>query len=326
MWSSGLQESLGPGFSAWYLFVRYWLRWYDLYFDSIRETNRVMRHGKILVVGATGRVGGAAVEQLLEVGFEVRALVRRPEKGARLRTLGAELAVGDATATDTLGSAVRGCSGIFSALGAGPGRGAPEDVEYRGNLNLLSAARSAGVGRFVYSSALLADHPLAQRVEAFREKARFERELMAAEGVSSTILRPAMFMETLDMMLRGAVAFIPGRQRLPISWIAARDIARAAVRAFQADILGRHELAGLETITFDEAFGRLARARGERIRMLHVPLISLRLAGLASSYLRELANMMTLFDAVGFATDSSVLQDTFGVSALTIEEWAREDR
>ncbi len=145
-----------------------------------------------MVVGATGRVGGAAVERLLEAGFEVRALVRRPEKGDRLRSLGTELAVGDATAPDTLGPAVRGCSGIFSALGAGPGRGSPEDVEYRGNMNLLSAARSAGVERFVYSSVLMADNPLAQRVGAFREKARFEQELLAAEDVSSTILRPAI--------------------------------------------------------------------------------------------------------------------------------------
>src|SRR5215217_6526883 len=82
-----------------------------------------MQDGKILVVGATGRVGGAAAELLLEAGFEVRALVRRPEKGERLRSLGAELAVGDATAPDTLGPALRGCCGIFSALGAGPGRG-----------------------------------------------------------------------------------------------------------------------------------------------------------------------------------------------------------
>jgi uncharacterized protein YbjT (DUF2867 family) len=197
-----------------------------------------MQNGKILVVGATGRVGSAAVERFLETGFEVRALVRRPEKGTRLRALGAELAVGDATAPDTLGSAVRGCSGVFSALGAGPGRGASEEIEYQGNLNLLSAARSAGVGRFVYSSALLADHPLAQKVGAFREKARFERELLAAEDVSSTILRPAMFMETLDMMLQGPLAFFPGRQRRPVSWISARDIARAAVRAIQANIMG----------------------------------------------------------------------------------------
>ena len=284
-----------------------------------------MHNGKILVVGASGRVGGAAVRDLLEAGFEVRALVRRAERGARLRTLGAEVAVGDVTAPDSLGPAVRGCSGVFSALGAGPGRGGSEIVEYQGNLNLLSAARSAGVGRFVYSSALQADHPQAQKVGAFREKARFEQELLAVEDISSTILRPAIFMETLGMMLRGAVAFVPGRQRRPVSWIAAHDIARAAVRAFQVDILGRHDIAGPDTVTFDEAFERLARARGESIQVLHVPLMALRVGGLAVPYVRELANMMAFFDAVGFATDPSVLRDTFGVPALGIEEWARED-
>ena len=146
-----------------------------------------MQNGKILVVGATGRIGGAAVKNLLEEGFEVRALVRQPEKGERLSAMGAELAVGDATTPATLEDAVRGCSNIFSALAAGPGRGASEDVEYRGNMNLLSAARSAGVGHFVYSSVHLVDHPQAQKVGAFREKARFEKELLDAENVSSTI-------------------------------------------------------------------------------------------------------------------------------------------
>jgi uncharacterized protein YbjT (DUF2867 family) len=283
-----------------------------------------MQNGKILVVGAMGRVGGAAVENLFEEGFEVRALVRRPEKGERLRAMGADLAVGDAMAPNTLKAAVRECSGIFSALAAGPGRGASEDVEYRGNMNLLSAARSAGVEHFVYSSVHLADHPLAQRVGAFREKARFEKELMAAEDVSSTILRPAIFMETLDMMMQGPVAFVPGRQRRPVSLIAARDIARAAVRALQRDILGRYELAGPETVTFDDAFHRLGKIRGEKIRTLHVPLVTLRAAGLFSPYVREMAHMMALFDAVGFAADPSALRDTFDVPALTIEEWARE--
>jgi uncharacterized protein YbjT (DUF2867 family) len=69
-----------------------------------------VQNGKILVVGATGRVGGAAVKNLLEEGFEVRALVRRPEKGKRLRAMGVELAVGDVTTPNTLKDAVRGCS------------------------------------------------------------------------------------------------------------------------------------------------------------------------------------------------------------------------
>ncbi len=217
------------------------------------------------------------------------------------------------------------CWGIL-----GPGRriGAwgAQTVEYQGNLNLLSAARWAGVERFVYSSVHLADHPLARSVGAFREKARFEKELLAAEDVSSTVLRPAIFMETLDMMIQGPVAFVPGSQRRPVSLIAARDIARAAVRSFQADLLGRYELAGPETVTFDDAFERLGGGRGKEIRVLHVPLIAMRLPGRFVPYVRELANMMAFFDAVGFAADPSVLRDTFGIPALNIEQWASQGR
>jgi uncharacterized protein YbjT (DUF2867 family) len=284
-----------------------------------------MKNGKILVVGATGRVGGAAVEELLEAGFEARALVRSAGKGEHLRHLGAEISVGDVTQPRTLVPALQGCFGVLSALGVGPGRGSSEVVEYKGNLNLLSAARSAGVRHFVYSSALMADHPLAQKVGPFREKARFERELMSAEDISATVLRPAMFMETLYMMLQGRVAFVPGRQRHPISFISARDIARAAVRAFQWKISGRYELAGPDTVTFDEAFERFGKGSGKKLWMLHVPLTALRLPGRASPYVRELADMMALFDAVGYAANPSILRDTFGVSALALKEWAGGD-
>jgi uncharacterized protein YbjT (DUF2867 family) len=285
-----------------------------------------MKDRKVLVVGATGRVGAAAVEDLLEVGFEVRALVRSAEKGERLRHLGAEVAAGDVTEPHSLMSAVQGCSGVLSALGVGPGRGSSEVVEYKGNVDLLSAAHSAGVRHFVYSSALMADHPLAQKVGPFREKARFERELMSAEDISATVLRPAMFMETLYMMLQGPVAFVPGRQRHPISFISTRDIARAAVRAFQGKIFGRLELAGPDTVTFDEAFERFGKAKGKKIRVLHVPLAALRLSGRVSPYARELADMMALFDTEGYAADPSILRDTFGVPALSLEKWAGEAR
>jgi uncharacterized protein YbjT (DUF2867 family) len=276
--------------------------------------------GRILVVGATGRVGGAAVGYLLEAGFEVRALVRRAEKGERLRSVGAEPVVGDVTKPDTLAPAVEGCSGIYSVLAAG--RGDPTTVEYGGNVNLLRAARSAGVSRFVYSSALMADHPLAQDVRELREKARFEEELAETKDVSYTILRPAMFMETLLLALRGPVAFVPGRQRRTISWISAGDVARTAVRAFERDITGRHELAGSDSCTFDEAYSRLARAWGKRISVLHLPLLTMRAPGRFLPHVGDLARMFALFDAAGYAADPAPLQDLFGVEALTIEGWA----
>jgi uncharacterized protein YbjT (DUF2867 family) len=276
---------------------------------------------KILVAGATGRVGRATVRHLLEAGYEVRALARSAGKGERLRSLGAGVFEGDVTKPETLAPALDGCAGVFSALSAGTGREAKE-VEYRGNVNLLRTAREAGVRRFVYNSALLVDHPLAQRVGTLREKARFEEALLGANGISATVLRPVMFMETLLLALSGPVAFVPGRQRHRVGWISASDVAHAAVAAFEKDITGRHEVAGPDAATFDEAYRRFSTVRGQRITVLHPPLSVMRLAGRFSPPVEELASMFALFEAAGYASDSPALRETFGVEALTIEEWA----
>ena len=278
--------------------------------------------GKILVAGATGRVGGAAVRLLPEAGFEPRALVRSAQKGESLHAAGVEVVVGDVTKPETLEPALAGCTGVFSALAGGPGRGGSEEVEYGGNVNLLSAAREVGIGRFVYNSALLVDHPLAQKVDSLREKARFEKHLLEANGVSPTVLRPAMFMQNLLMALRGRVAFVPGRQRRPVTWISASDVARAAVRALERDITGRHEVAGPDTATFDEAYRRLSRVWGREITVLHPPLSAMRLVGRFASPVEEVANLFALFDAAGYAADPATLRETFGVEALSLEEWA----
>jgi uncharacterized protein YbjT (DUF2867 family) len=282
-----------------------------------------LRGGRILVAGATGRVGGAATRHLLESGFQTRALVRSAARGERLRALGAEVAVGDVTRPETLAPALEGCAGVFSALSSTTDRQARE-VEYRGNVELLSAAREAGVGRFVYSSALHADHPLSRKVGTFREKALFEEALFGAGDVAATTLRPAMFMETLLMALKGPVAFVMGRQLHRTRWISADDAALAAVRAFERDITGRHEIGGPDAATFDEAYRLLSAVRGGRIFVLHPPLPAVRLAGRFSPTVEELAEMFTVFDAVGYETDPAPLRDVFGVEALTIEGWARQ--
>lgn len=281
-----------------------------------------MQNGRILIVGATGRVGGAAIRHLAGAGFGVRALVRNPAKAGHLRAPGVEVVAGDVTRPETLPPALEGCAGVFSALSASTDQDS-EKIEYRGNVALLSAAREAGVRRFVYNSALLVDHPLARRVGTFREKARFEEALLVAEGVSATVLRPVMFMETLLMALAGPAAFVMGAQRRPAGWIPASDVARAATRAFERDVTGRHELAGPDVATFDEAYRRLSRVWGRRILVLHPPIAAARLAGRLSLAVEELANMFALFDAAGYASDSTALRETFGVEASTIEGWAR---
>jgi uncharacterized protein YbjT (DUF2867 family) len=51
---------------------------------------------KVLITGATGRVGSRLAPRLQQRGHTVRVLVRQPEQGEPFQRLGLEVAVGDA--------------------------------------------------------------------------------------------------------------------------------------------------------------------------------------------------------------------------------------
>jgi uncharacterized protein YbjT (DUF2867 family) len=65
------------------------------------------------ITGITGRVGGAIAENLLAQGEQIRAIVRSPEKAARWKDRGAEIAVGDVDDPSALASAFEGTDGVF---------------------------------------------------------------------------------------------------------------------------------------------------------------------------------------------------------------------
>ena len=80
------------------------------------------------IVGITGRVGGAVAESLLEKGAQIRAIVRNPEKAARWRDRGAEIAVADVDDPNALASALDGTDGVFLMIppNFAPAPGFPE--------------------------------------------------------------------------------------------------------------------------------------------------------------------------------------------------------
>ena len=69
--------------------------------------------GKILVTGATGNVGSGLIPNLINLGTEVRALVRDESKAQGLKDAGVEVVVGDLDKPDTLDAAFRGVDKIF---------------------------------------------------------------------------------------------------------------------------------------------------------------------------------------------------------------------
>jgi uncharacterized protein YbjT (DUF2867 family) len=69
-----------------------------------------------LVMGITGKVGGATVRHLLKQGKQVRALVRSREKAAKWADQGVELVDGDWNDATTIAAALKGVDGAFVML------------------------------------------------------------------------------------------------------------------------------------------------------------------------------------------------------------------
>src|SRR5215467_15506056 len=105
----------------------------------------------ILVAGATGRQGGAAIRHLLPNGWKLRALTRNPNGYAarQLSGQGVEIVQGDLEDPVSLERAARGVYGIFSVQDYWV-TGFRREVQQ--GKNLADIAKKTGVAHFVYSS------------------------------------------------------------------------------------------------------------------------------------------------------------------------------
>lgn len=115
---------------------------------------------RALVTGATGFVGAAVARVLLAEGLEVRVLARPSSERRNLAGLDAEIVEGDLTVPASLAAAMRDCDAVFH-VAAEYRLWAPDpSTLYRnnveGSLNVVEAARGAGVGRLVYTSSVAA--------------------------------------------------------------------------------------------------------------------------------------------------------------------------
>ena len=112
--------------------------------------------GPVLVVGATGFIGGALLRELVSEGREVRAVARSDNSARRIAELGAEPVQADVLDPPSLRSAMRGCELVFHAGGLNllcpkdPGR--LFEVNVQGSANVVVAAAGTRVSRVVYTS------------------------------------------------------------------------------------------------------------------------------------------------------------------------------
>lgn len=230
----------------------------------------------ILVVGATGSLGGRIARDLLTQGHSVRAFVRAAADARALRSAGADIASGDLT---DAASIARACDGIHTVITTASASNRPhdsvDDVDLHGNLRLIDSAREAGVHHVIFASTLAASEE--SPVPVFRAKAAAERRLRES-GMTFTILHANGYMDVwFPMLIEAAVmqnrpVTLVGESRRRHSFIAERDVAAFAVAALKhaharnATIV----LGGPEAVSFRDVVAAYETALGRTIQVMSV--------------------------------------------------------
>lgn len=110
---------------------------------------------KILVTGATGKVGSRYVSRILKKGYDVRILVRDAAKATGLVELGAKVVIGDLNIANTLPAAVKDIDAVIHIAAFFRSFTDNEGIiktNHAGTVALANASLDAGVKRFIFTS------------------------------------------------------------------------------------------------------------------------------------------------------------------------------
>jgi nucleoside-diphosphate-sugar epimerase len=245
----------------------------------------------VALTGATGFVGKATLERLLEAGWKVRALTRRDQP----KRSGVTWIDGALDRSDTLAQLCEGADAVLHVAGVvnAPDAEGFEAGNVTGTANMLAAAKAAGVNRFVHVSSLSAREPQLSNYGGSKAKAE---KLVATSLLDWTIIRPpgvygpadTDVFEMFRMADKGFCLLPPAGLG---SWIHVDDLARLLVA-----VLPAHEDATARIFEADdgepggwthEGFARaIGWALGKRITTFSAPRLLLKFAAWGDGLVR----------------------------------------
>jgi dihydroflavonol-4-reductase len=249
------------------------------------------------VTGAAGFVGANVVRELLDHGWDVRALLRTPEAPA-LEGLAVERVAGDLFAPG-LAAAMRGCDAVFHVAALYSlwrrDRDAVMRTNVEGTRNVLRAAREAGVPRVVHTSSVAAigvkpgahadetyQSPYAKLVGTYK-KSKFLGEqaarAAALAGQDVVIVNPSTPIgpwdvkptPTGEIVLRFTRGAMPAYVDTGLNLIDVRDCAAGHRLAYERGRSGERYILGNCNLTLRDILARLAQITRRRVPRLRIP-------------------------------------------------------
>ena len=276
----------------------------------------------ILIVGATGTLGGMITRRLLQRGRKVRILVRDGSDYNELVKAGAETVEGDLKDRASLDAAMRGVETVLTTANSAMRGGADtvETVEIAGNRSLIDAAKAAGVRQFVFTSAMGAD--AGSPLPFLRGKGLTEQHLKSS-GMSYTILSPNVFMEVWFPMVvgmplqSGAPITIIGEGNRRHSFVSMNDVAAFAAAAVGNPAAGNQQIfiGGPEPLSWNDVVRRASAILGREL-----PVRRAQPAGKLPGLPDAVSGLMAAMDTYDSPVDMTATASTFGVQLTSAEQ------
>ena len=280
---------------------------------------------KVLISGATGDTGRAAVKEGLSLGLDVRAMVhKRDARAEALEAAGAEVVTGDLLEIDTIRAAMDGVAAAYFVWPVQPGL-------INATVNFAQAAKEAGAPTIVN---------LSQRSARRASKSHSCRDSYIAEqvfnwsGLAVVHLRPTYFLEwllypwQLPYLQKGVLRMPVGKGRH--SPIAADDQGRAIaaiLKAPEAHVGKTIPLSGPVEMDHEQMAAELSEALGREIIFQDLPIAdycaSLETMGVPAYIVQHLSGAMEDYqNGVMSGADDNVERLT-GRRSMTVGEFAR---
>lgn len=286
----------------------------------------------VTVIGATGHIGNALAERLLELGVKVRAVARRRDKLEPLVRRGASAYAGGVEDTAFVTEALRDADAAF--LMTPPNYGAPDMRAEQRRLggSLIEAVKRSGIKRVVALSSIGADLPSGTGPIAGLHE--IENALRAVDGLSAVILRPTYFMENhlgaIGLIQHAGIngGAIRPDTRLPM--VATRDIAAVAAEVLSTPTftgIRVREVLGPRDYSMQEVTTILGQAIGKP-DLVYAPFsdadFKMGLTGAGFS-----ADAADKFVEMSAAFNTGIIQKTAtrtaaNTTATTLEQFARD--
>ena len=236
-------------------------------------------HMLIAVTGGTGFVGKAVVSELLRRGHLVNVLSRHipvdpPPEGLNYYA-------GSVVTGEGLDSFLEGCDALIHLVGIirETGTNTFEAVHHKGTVNVIQAARKAGIRRYLHMSAL---GTRKGAKNAYHRTKWAGEEAVRRSGLSWTIFRPSIifgpgdeFVNMLaDTMKKTPVMPVFGGGSNLMQPVQVHDVAAAFATALEhSENIGKlYELGGLEILTFKDILNLIAQVIGKKRYYITVPM------------------------------------------------------